>query len=296
MSREHRVVDNRTFLLGLDYLYREAVRRHESDGLLRCARRIAAALNVAPADVPIEGYYGEDELLTEYFRLIRALQGVNENFTSKVEPLPEFRRLLDVMSSPIYGSPQFNGKLLPVGCDSLSEALDRTRPAWSVLSLTAAAHTVASQTDDISLVGLAALAQDAVVLTALRESVVLYADEEFGAMPPPDPKYVWQVDKEIAEQAQRFINTFDALFGESLPSSEPGQVETYWYACEANDILGRCVRLGYDDTVSPLLHYHWGIYRERNGIFGVQEFWHREVWTTTRYWSAVHYGGRHPGL
>jgi len=55
---EH-VVDNRVFLLGLDQLYRERVKRHESTELLTCARAVAARLNVAPAAVPIEGYYTE---------------------------------------------------------------------------------------------------------------------------------------------------------------------------------------------------------------------------------------------
>lgn len=56
MLREHRIVDNRTFLLGLDYLYRNAMKRHECGELLRCARHVAAALRVAPAAVPVEGY------------------------------------------------------------------------------------------------------------------------------------------------------------------------------------------------------------------------------------------------
>lgn len=39
----------------------------------------------------------------------------------------------------------------------------------------ATANAAARETDEISLVGLAARAQDAVVLTATRESVALYA-------------------------------------------------------------------------------------------------------------------------
>jgi len=60
---EH-VVDNRVFLLGLDQLYRERVKRHESTELLTCARAVAARLNVAPAAVPIEGYYTETKELS----------------------------------------------------------------------------------------------------------------------------------------------------------------------------------------------------------------------------------------
>jgi hypothetical protein len=130
----------------------------------------------------------------------------------------------------------------------------------------------------------------------MRESVVLNADWVVGGLPPREPKYVWQVDKELIEQAWRFIDTFNALFGESLPPPEPAQAETYWHACEANKIVGRCVRLGCDDTVSPPLQYHWAIYRTKVGTFAVQEFWHPDIWTTERYHSAVHLGGPCPGL
>ncbi len=79
---ERRVVDDRVFLLGLDKLYRDAMKQHERGELLGCARRVAEALHVTPADVPVEGYYAEDERLTEYFRLVRALQDVDEGATS----------------------------------------------------------------------------------------------------------------------------------------------------------------------------------------------------------------------
>ena len=59
------VVDNRTFLLGLDYLYRTAMERHERHELLPCARRVAAALHVVPAALPAEGYYGDEADLAE---------------------------------------------------------------------------------------------------------------------------------------------------------------------------------------------------------------------------------------
>ena len=59
------VVDDRVFLLGLDYLYREAVKKFERSELLSCARRISKTLDVEPADVPIEGYYTEDSLWTQ---------------------------------------------------------------------------------------------------------------------------------------------------------------------------------------------------------------------------------------
>jgi hypothetical protein len=298
MFKERRIVDNRTFLLGLDKLYRDAMKRHEREELLRCARRVAAVLDVAPTAVPVEGYYAEDEQLTEYFRLVRALQEVRKEQTSAVASMPEFQRLWDVTSAPLYGKPIQDNKLLPVGRDALSQALYDTMPEWSVKRLTETAYRVAEEMDDFSLVGLAARAQDMVALTATRESVVLYAEKVFASAArwSQRPKYIWKVDKELAEQARRFIDAFSTLFGDKLPPPEPAQAESYWHACKGNEILGRCVLLGYNDAVSPTLGYHWAICRRNDDTFSVQEFWHPEVWTTNRYRSALRNKGRCPNF
>jgi len=292
MRADQRVVDNRVFLLGLDELYRRAMARHECRELLTCAQRVAGVLGVAPADVPIEGYYATEPRLTSYFRLMRALQDVDERRTSEVAELPEFLRLRDVASAPLYGRPELIGKLLPVGRDPLTQALIDTQPDWSVEGLTAAAHTAVHATDDISLVGLAARIRDPVVLAALRESAVLYAMAVLGLERPEDrPQYVWQVDEDLAEQAKRFIRAFHELFGEELPPPDPTQAETYWDACDDNEIYGRCVRLGSNDATEPVRHYHWAIRGS-----SVHEFWHPEVWTTERYSGALRDGGPVPDL
>jgi hypothetical protein len=291
---EHRIIDNRTFLLGLDKLYRDAMMQQERGELLRCARQVAAVLQVAPADVPVEGYYAEDQQLTEYFRLMRALQEVSEERSPVVASLPEFQRLWDVTSAPLYGKPIPGRNLLPSGLDALTQALSTTiMHEWNVQRLTDAAYKAAEEMDDFSLVGLAARVRDAVVLTAMRESVVLYAAIAGGAPAVSQrPKYIWNVDKELVEQARRFINAFHMLFGEQLPPPEPAQAEHYWHACMNNEISGRCVRLGYNNAVSPMLQYHWAICRGSDGTLGVQEFWHPDVWTTERYRLAISYDER----
>jgi hypothetical protein len=299
MFGERRIVDNRTFLLGLDELYRDAMKRHERGELLSCARRVAAALEVAQAAVPVEGYYAEDPQLTEYFLLVRALQDVSEERMPVVASLPEFQRLRDVTSAPLYGKSILSGTLLPAGRDALSQALfDTSMSEWSVPRLTEAAQGAAEKNDDFSLVGLAARVRDAVVLAATRESVVLYAEIVAGSamFAPPPPRYIRKVDKELANQARRFIAAFNALFNDRLPPPEPAAAESYWAACERNEILARCVRIGCNDMVSPNLQYHWAICRRDNDSFTVQEFWHPEVWTTKRYRSALRYNGRCPNL
>ncbi|HEY2909637.1 MAG TPA: hypothetical protein VGI99_05300, partial [Gemmataceae bacterium] len=75
------------------------MKRHERGELLKCARETANALSVPAADVPIEGYYAEDEKLTEYFRLVRCLQQVPWSRQLDVAGLSSFQRLKQVAES-----------------------------------------------------------------------------------------------------------------------------------------------------------------------------------------------------
>ena len=72
------VVNNRVFLLGLDELYREAMKQLESGRLLDCARSIARRLRVRPAKGPVEGYY---TIPRSHFRVSRS------PLTSGLQPL-----------------------------------------------------------------------------------------------------------------------------------------------------------------------------------------------------------------
>jgi hypothetical protein len=283
MSVEHCIVDNTVFLLGLDSLYRDAMKGHERGELLACARELAEVLDVAPAAVPIEGYYGEEPELALYFRLMRALQDVGPERQSEVAPLTPFLRLHEVAAAPLYGRARDVGKLFPVGRDPLSQALEDGGPAWSVARLTSAAGACARAWDDFSLVGLAARSGNAVVLTALRESVVLYGEVVFAALARKRYEYIWRVDSDLAAQANRFIAEFNRLFGNELPPAEAAQAKIYWAASDLPACVGRCVRLASDDTTSPVRHYHWAIREGQDGDLTVHEFWDTEIWTTDRY-------------
>ncbi len=284
------VVDNRVFLHSLDELYRLAIKVYEREELLRCARRVAETLDLHPADVPIEGYYAEEETLTEYFRLMRALQKADQALAGEVDHLSEYHRLLEVTGSPIFGhSPEGRGYLLPRGRDALWHALLATKPEWTVERVSEVAYRKARELDDISLVGLAALPKDPVMLAALRESVVLYADMLLTGVPAQQPKveYVWQVDEFLASQATRFVEAFNELFLDELPVPEAANAKVYWGMSRSSKILGRCVRIGLDDSVSPVRHYHWAICRGSDGEPVIQEFWSEELWTTSRYRDEI---------
>ena len=274
-----RVVDNRVFLIGLNELYRAAIKEREGSELLSCAERVASALRLRPPSVPIEGYYGADADLIRYFILIRALQGTSLKRASEVENLPEFSRLLAVASSPIYGRP-VRDSLLPVGRDPLSEAL-RIEPVWSLPTLTATAARLAHETDDYSLAGLAARAGDPVALTALRESVVLYTETALGRAMFLTSEFVWAVDQELALVAQRFVDAFNALFGPELPEPVAKNAEVFWASFEDADLVGKCVRLGQTRS-TPHRYYHWAIVGGAARL-GVHEFWDDRVRTTSDY-------------
>lgn len=287
LSRRSRlVVDDRAFLLGLDGLYRAAMKRHERGELLACARKTAVMLAVTPKQRPVEGYYTQDEALTTYFLLMRALQDVPKDRSTEVIGLPEFQRLLDVTSSGLFGRDSGTDSLLPAGRDPLSEALEITRPEWTIADLTAKAAAVAKAWDDFSLAGLAARIGDPVVLAALRESVVLYTYVVVLSKALCEPEYVWTVDPELVTHAERFIATFKSLFGDELPAPTSKNASVYWHGAE--EIVGRCVRLGINPTGTR--HYHWAIRRGPAGQEEVQEFWAGEIWTTERYKAALQRG------
>ncbi len=274
------VVDDRVFLLALDYHYREGMKQFEAHELLPLARRVAGALDVSPATGPVEGYYADNPALTEYFQLVRALQEQPLERERDVQAMGEFRCLLEVMSSPMFGR-TVREKLLPVGRDALSQALIDTRPNWTVERLVDAAYHAALGWDDYSLVGLAARIRDAVVLTALRESVVLEAEMVLGALPSYSPVSEWRVSPELVRQAERFIAEFHRFVPGGIPTPSAENALAYYSAYALNEIRGRCVWIGRDPS-GP--RYHWAIQGTGDALV-VEEFWSDELWTTRRYRS-----------
>lgn len=285
-------VDNRVFLLGLDELYRTAMKRHERGELLDCAKKVCSDLSVPPASVPVEGYYAEDDDLMEYFLRMRALQTQPATRIAEIEDHDAFRRLKEVTSSRLYGRTTAGNVLFPAGVDPLSEALEATIPDWSIEMLVSCAYDIAWAGDDYSLVGLAALARDPLVLVALRETAVLYAVAVAAGPPPKDPEYVWNVDDEITTRSAKFVATFNHLFDEDIPKPSARNAKCFFDAADLWSIEGRCVRIGFDDRATPTRHYHWAI-SAKSGELEVEDFWDNEIWTTERY-TNHQFPERHP--
>lgn len=277
-------ITNRVCLLGLDEMYRDAIGFHERNELLASARVVAKKLKLAPADVPVEGYYARDANLAEYFRLMRALQMCDSLQRPRVAKLAAFRQLERVASSPIFGTPSRWG-LLPRSVDALARALDETAPRWGIAQVVDAAARIASHSGEWSLVAVAALAHDAVTLAATRESVVLYAAVTLeGAffLPPPEQEFVWLVDADVSDRANQFITAFNELFDDALPSAEPKNAQTFWSAYERSTVIGRCVYIGVNPDRDKR-YYHWAIHQSAERNLEVVDFWASEVWTTDRF-------------
>lgn len=285
------VVDNRVLVLGIDEIYRKYMKEFESAFLLPQVEVIAAKLEVSEANVPIEGYYGELETLTRYFKLMRALQGVSESSEPLVRDLPEFEKIWEVTNSPIFGKPVRNGMLLPQGRDPLSQALKDTKESgWEAQKIISEAYKVVMDSNDFSLVGLAIRLKDSIAITALRESVILYAEKfEMGFYQGPKIEYIWKVDDEFAEIASRFIEEFNGLLPKDsyirngIPKAERQNAGQFYSSFVKNETLGRCANLGHDRS-SPKQYYHWAITQQDNELV-LDEFWDTELWTTENYKS-----------
>jgi hypothetical protein len=223
---------------------------------------------------------------------MRALQKTSNSKRYLVNDMPEFQEILMATSSRIFGRPQFDDTLLPQGRDPLSQALsDVALIEWNANKLIDSAHEYVMESEDISLVGLAVRLKDRVAITALRESVILYAEKLLGAMPRKQPKieYIWKVDDDFAAAANRFIEEFNNLLSKDdsmshgIPKAEPQNARIFYYGFQDNKILGRCANLGYDRS-SPTQYYHWAITKQ-NEELALDEFWDTKLWTTDEYRS-----------
>jgi hypothetical protein len=278
-----KTLDNRALVLALDYLYREDMKIFEVEALLVESRRLLNQLSLPIVDIPIEGYYHESDDLREYFLNVRTLQQCSVDRKQEVENSDAYQLISKTLSSEIFGSGKNDG-FLPQRLDPLFYALQSIPVrSWSVESITSKAHSISIGCDDISLVGIAASINDPVVLTALRESVALYGAIAVGcAMMSPKVVFKWDVSEVLQSKVNRFIKTFNELTSSTIKEASPENVEYFYDAFEENEILGRCIYIGCDDTKEPMERYHWAIKPEAGRVV-VDDFWSEDLWTTERY-------------
>ena len=281
MKTIKRVVDNRTFILGLDELYREAMKSYEREELLNHARKLAGVLDIKPMDCPVEGYYYEEPELTEYFKLMRALQEVSCSERKKVSESNSFLRLYEITTSALFGNDFDPKKLLPSASNPFNQALEQTYPNWTIPEIVSKAYDMVIDSNDYSLVSLGVLTQDPVVITALRESVALYM-VAVAAGPPEivEYEYIWDVETELEKRAESFIKAFNRLFNNELPFPEPINSEKYFLASNFNSLFGRCIYIGNNNNIADMKYYHWKLDCTDEGNFKATDFWDKSIVTT----------------
>lgn len=276
-------INNRNLVLAIDYLYREDMKRFEVGALLPAASKLVELLSLSLVDVPVEGYYTENEDLTKYFLKIKTLQNCTNEDQSRVVNEDSYKKLSKTMSSEIFGYGKKSG-FFPQRLDSLYYALmDVPVNDWKVSTITEVAYELSEKNNDISLTGIAASLKDSVVLTALRESIALYGAVAAGcAMEPPEIRYEWNVDSKLEDSINQFIDRFNILTESSVKNANAQNVEYFYDAFEENKIAGRCIFIGLDDRKDPIENYHWAI-KYSQGDFIVDDFWSTDIWTTERY-------------
>jgi hypothetical protein len=271
------VVDDRAFVVGLSELFRQEMKSYEVATLLPLAETACEALDLSPANVPVEGYYTESVELERFFRLIRALQNaeVREVFPGSAKDA--MFRLREVLASPAMGRVESDDRLLPRTTSPLGEAL-LILSNWSIDGLSRQAAQLVRR-DDAGLIAVAAAAGDPVALCVARESMALVADVEFAEIELPE--FVWAVSERVAEVASRFVSALAEATGILLPEPETTSSRLYGQAARDAELVGRCILIG-ERFGNPYPYYHWWI-DSQDGQLRVKDFWSSNVWTTDTF-------------
>jgi len=280
---KERIIGDREVILGLDYLYRNSMKMHERKTLLPCADTLVKKLSIPIEDVPIEGYYSETPELTYYFKLIKSLQNVNIVRRSEISDMKEYQKLLEVFGSPIYGESNFENSIFPHAVDPISTSLKKFSPAWwKAVSIINEAYENIKDSNNFSLTGIGILTKDPVVITALRESAVLFLSVERASPETPKYQYIWSVSSNIENLINMFIYEFNKFIPYKILYANKNNSEYFYNAYEENRLIGRCVCIGKDNSLNK--YYHWAINKkDSSDELNFVEFWDDKIWTTEQY-------------
>lgn len=269
------ILDNRLFVIGLTEMFRQEMKAVEIATLLPMAESSCRALGLSPAAFRIEGYYGEQQALSRYFGLIRALQAAEIRSLPPGRAGQDLKRLREIFSSPAMGRAEENGRLLPRPSSPFGEAL-RTSQSWSIHDLEKRAKALV-RNDDAGLLTVASVTGDAVALCVARETVALSAEVELAELETPD--FIWSVSPEVTERAERFVLSLKQTLDIQLPNPGPAAADLYGAAARAADLVGRCILVG-ERPGEPYPLYHWYI-GQANGELVTNDFWSTAMWTTS---------------
>ena len=271
------LVTDRLFIIGLTELFRRQMKDHEINTLLPLAQKVCSILGLTPVNIPLEGYYADSPTLSQYFRLIRALQMAPSSEARKVSSTDAFRRLLAAYQSPAMGRIEDTPFLFPRTTSPLGEALKEPH-TWSIQGLTQRSQQLIRDSD-AGLIAVACASADPVAICVARETMALAADVEFADLEPP--RFLWKVSRDVAEVARRFITATAVSFGFTLPDPVEASAPVYGAASAGLDLAGRCILIG-EHPGSEYGRYHWYLSGQDTGMV-VIDFWSLATWTTADF-------------
>jgi hypothetical protein len=279
------VVSDFELILGLDSFYREQMQQYETKQLLPLVIELFEKLGVSPKKYPMEGYYYKSEKLKNYFNYIKTLREVSIKHKDDVQNMLGYKKLTELFCSGLYGKYEYDDKILPNVKDPIYYALESLSVEnWNVKNILNTAHTIINDTNNTTIIGLGIIIKNPVIVTALRETAVLYADILCAGVPDFTikyiNKYIWNVSKEIEHLANIIIETFNGICPYKIPLAIEKNAKKYYDRFMSNPFDLRCVRIGYDAFSGK--NYHWAIKNQEylTNNYKFAEFWDEKHWTT----------------
>jgi hypothetical protein len=261
------------------------MKKYETKYLLPLVIELFKKLAITQKEYPIEGYYYESEELKNYFNYIKTFQQVSIKYKKDIQNMLGYKKLTELYCSGLYGKYEYKNNILPQIKDPIYYALESLSVEnWNVKNIINEAFTIINDIGNTTIIGLGIALKNPVIVTALRESVVLYPD--FYCTGVPDftikyiNKYIWNVSKEIENLANTIIETFNGICKYKIPKAIEKNAKIYFEEFSSNPINLRCVRIGYDDFSGK--NYHWAIKNQKylTSNYKFIEFWDKNLWTT----------------
>lgn len=304
------ILTNTDFYRRFEASVRENMKKAETE-VLPTAKQAIKDARIKPADCPIEGYYYETPELTEYFKIIRALQN-SDNYNSTITE--SIRKLHDFYSSDALGFEQayptainpkarytdekpviISGRIeqITIAVEKLTNKLP-LEIIKKILNKKNVCDNLFEMPLHKNLGGLALLIDKiehekqkdtyepfCATLSAETTSLSRALAPAAGCAPPERGDF--QVSPEVVRQAKIVGYAYNKLFKNSGIKTEIAWEYSNFWDAELpvyNDFLPptiRCARLFSWDKQEPHEHYHW-ITQEYNTK--VEEKWAPNIITT----------------
>lgn len=236
-------IGNEEFFFALDNQVRKMMPKYEMGVLLPACKRILNKNRIPRESLlsyPIEGYYYKNELLTEYFTILRNLQ-CNPSIFKRIEIDDDVLLLKRVTGSVLFGkedSKEIEESILPRRKDALTLAMknenffDEFSPRpWDISKILVAAR--AEVKDVNGLVDLAAIIGNSKCLLAGAETNAAYREICYvSGCFMGEIVYEWGVSASVEEAADSIISNYEQVTGMEIIKPSVFNISTLNYKME----------------------------------------------------------------